>query len=221
MSELKPALERLADLASPPPDPLERLVRRRARALRNRRIRVAALALVVAAAGVGGALLAFGRSSVKPLPALRHHNGYAVEIPGALLGYEKKGLAILDAATDLPDGTKVDLYFFSADVESPAEATVEDGRIPIRMWNGFCHETEAGLEGTTTKVTVIVSPVSGLIRHGGSRIGGPPVTPPPYQPPRVRAVLGPNFERLTGDQVVVEGGTRRLVASRVIQLPSA
>jgi hypothetical protein len=219
MSELKSALERLADLASPPRDPLERLVRRRARAHRNRRIGVAALALVVAVAGVGGALFAFGRSSVRPLPALRHH-GYAVEIPGAPLGYEKKGLAIVDAATNLPGGTKVYLYLFSADVESPAEATVKNGRIPIHIWNGFCHQTEAGLEGTTTKVTVIVSPVSGLIRHGGSRIGGPQVTPPPYQPSSVRAILGPNFEKLTGDQVREDDGMRMLVASRVIQLPA-
>ena len=218
MPELKGGLERLAELAAAPDDAFERLARKRNRMQRNRRIGAALLAFAVAGSGVGLTLVAFGRSGIKPLPGLRIRSGYGIQFPEAPLGYEKKGLAILDAATNLPSGTKVNLYLFGADVESPDQAVVKDGRIPIRIWNGFCHQTEAGLEGTTTKVTAIVSPVSGFVPAGGGRIGGGQYTPPPWQPPGVQAVLGPNFERLTGDQVVNESGQRMLVASRVIQL---
>ncbi len=220
MPELKEGLERLAGLTAPPDDAFDRLSRKRGRTQRNRRIGAALLAFAVAGAGVGAALVALGRSGIKPLPALRIRNGYGIQFPDGPLGYERKGLAVIDAATNLPDGTKVNLYLFGADVESPGQAVVKDGRIPIRIWNGFCHETEAGLEGTTTKVTAVVSPVSGFVPAGGGRAGGGQYTPPPWQPPSVQAVLGPHFERLTGDQVVNQDGRRMLVASKLVQLPA-
>jgi hypothetical protein len=225
MPDFKAGLERLAELSAPPDDALDRLARKRNRMQRNRRIGAALLAFAVAGFGVGAALVALAGSDTEPLPILRIRNGYGIAIPTSPLGYEKKGMAILDAATNLPSGTKVSLYLFSADIETPGQSVVMDGRIPIRIWNGFCHQTERGLEGTTTKVTVVVSPLSSLVAHGGSRIGGTPPpgglgSPPPFQPPGVRAVLGQYFERLTGDQVIEENGTKRLIASTLIRLPA-
>ncbi|TMK78402.1 MAG: hypothetical protein E6G47_09810 [Actinobacteria bacterium] len=177
------------------------------------------VALVVAGAGIGTSFIAFGRSNLKPLPAVPVGHGYVIRFPDGPLGYEKKGLAILDAATNLPAGTKVDLYYFSAEEENPGETDVKDGRIPIRLWNGFCHATERGLEGTTMKITAIVSPVSTEVLGGGGRIRQP-APPPPWQPPSVQAVLGPYFEKVSGDQVVEQGGQRELVASTLFQLPA-
>jgi hypothetical protein len=223
MTDLKAGLGRLAELVTPTGDALDRLDRRRRRRTRNRRIGAALVALAVAGAGIGTAVLALGRSRPKPLPAVPNGHGYVIRFPDGPLGYEKKGLAILDAATNLPDQTKVDLYFFSVDEENPSEAVVADGRVPIRIWNGFCHATEAGIEGTTTKVTVTVSPVSTEIAIGGPYRppGASPYTPPPWQPASVQAVLGPHFEKLIGDQVVNVGGQRELVASKLFQLPAA
>lgn len=216
MPELKEGLERLAGLTAPPDDAFDRLARKRSRMQRNRRIGAALLALALAGFGLGGAFVALGRSG-KPLPVLRIRHGYGIQFPDGPLGYEKKGLAVFDAATNLPNGTKVSLYLFGADVETPGQAVVKDGRIPIRIWNGFCHETEQGLEGTTTKVTVVVSPVSQSI--AGGRVGGH-YSPQPQQPLDVQKALGPNFERLTGTQVVEDNGRRLLVASNLVRLPA-
>ena len=57
------------------------------------------VALVVAGAGIGTSFIAFGRSNLKPLPAVPVGHGYVIRFPDGPLGYEKKGLAILDAAT--------------------------------------------------------------------------------------------------------------------------
>src|SRR5438093_7713288 len=66
MRELKEGLERLAQLAAPPDDAFDRLARKRSRTQRNRRVGAALLAFAVAGAGVGAALVALGRSGVKP-----------------------------------------------------------------------------------------------------------------------------------------------------------
>lgn len=219
MAEVKGGLERLAELVTPPDDAFDRLARKRSRRQRNRRVGAALVALALAGAGMGTALIEFGRSGIKPLPALRIRHGYGIQFPDGPLGYEKKGLAVVDAATNLPDGTKVSLYLFGADVESPGQAVVKDGRIPIRIWNGFCHETEQGIEGTTTKVTVVVSPVSQSITAGG-RVGAGHYSPQPQQPLNVQKALGPNFERLTGEQVIEDNGRRLLVASKLVRLPA-
>jgi hypothetical protein len=215
MAEFTSALQSLADRVTPPDDAFQGLARRRRRRQRNRRIGAAVVALAVAGTGIGVALLALGGGDGRS-PGTG--GGYYVEIPSIPDGYDEKGLAILDAATNLPDGTVVDLYFYSADEENPDRGEVKDGAISIRIWNGFCHETEAGLEGSTWKVTVIASPVSQFGRIGGGRRGG--YSPEPQQPPSVQAELGPHFEKLTGDQVKEVGAERMLVASNVAQLPA-
>lgn len=75
MSELKSALERLADRAGRSANPLERLSRRRARVQRNRRMLTAALAFVIAAAGVGLTLTALAGWGKDRNLAAQHHKG--------------------------------------------------------------------------------------------------------------------------------------------------
>jgi hypothetical protein len=59
MPEPRELLERVAQRVSPRPDAFERLVRARRRRERNRRIAAGILALAVAAAGIGGVVVAF------------------------------------------------------------------------------------------------------------------------------------------------------------------
>lgn len=59
MSELRRLLEGVGERVSPPPDAFERLGRARRRRERSRRIAAGVLALVVAAAGIGGLVVAF------------------------------------------------------------------------------------------------------------------------------------------------------------------
>ncbi|HYZ11752.1 MAG TPA: hypothetical protein VE962_07635 [Actinomycetota bacterium] len=59
MDDLKPRLERLRDDLTPPDDPYDRLVQRRARKRRRQQIETAALALVMAAAGLAFAARVF------------------------------------------------------------------------------------------------------------------------------------------------------------------
>src|SRR5919197_324860 len=61
--------------------------------------------------------------------------GFYVLFPDEPLGWDEKGRAIIDPETNLPDGTIVDLYWFSADLESPGQGTVNHGRIPISVAN--------------------------------------------------------------------------------------
>ncbi len=55
--------------------------------------------------------------------------------PEAPRGHDDKGRAILDAETNLPDGTLVDLDFFSADTETETSGAVADGNIQLRVAN--------------------------------------------------------------------------------------
>lgn len=59
MSELRWVLERVGERVTPRPDAFERLVRARQRRERNRRVAAGILALVVAAAGLAGLVVAF------------------------------------------------------------------------------------------------------------------------------------------------------------------
>jgi hypothetical protein len=130
-------------------------------------------------------------------------------------GLGDRGLTILDAATNLPDGTKASLYFYSADIETPSFTVVEGGEVVIRAANNTCHEVPGGLEGSSFTVTLRIAPTfdSGCI---GCR------TPMQIlQPPEVAAVLGPNFENVGGEQVVESYGQKVIEIKRLYQLPAS
>ncbi|MGH2683434.1 MAG: hypothetical protein ACRDIX_09415 [Actinomycetota bacterium] len=183
----------------------------------SRRIGVAALAFAIAAAGIALAWWALPLNSRTP-GAVRSE-GFVIILPEESSGVDDRGLAILDAETNLPDGTIVALYYFSADVESPSRATVTDGRIESRVANNLCHDTEVGLIGTAVRVTVTVRPEYRNLGFGRRPGASPPV--PITQPPNVQKVLGAHFERLVGEQVQEVDGQRYLEASRTYELPSA
>lgn len=180
-----------------------------------RRIGVAALAFAVAAAGFALAWWALPRNA-RP-PGVAKSEGFAVILPKEPGGVDERGLSILDAETNLPDGTIVDLYYFSADVESPSGATVSDGQVEIRVANNLCHDTEVGLIGTAVRVTVTVRAEYAYV---GSRPFNSSPPPPVTQPPGVQEVLGPRFEQLVGPQVREVDGERYLETSRTYELPS-
>lgn len=67
MSEYRTLIDRVAERATPPHDAFERLTGRREKRHRNRRIGTALLAIVVAAVGLSGLLLAIGHTTRPPL----------------------------------------------------------------------------------------------------------------------------------------------------------
>jgi len=127
-------------------------------------------------------------------------------------------LIVLDATTNLPDGTVVDLYFYSSDLESPSREEVTSGIIPIRSANNTCHQTEAGLVGSDVRVTITVHPFLAWQGVGGP-FGFTPPSPSP-QPAAVQAALGPHFENVTGAQVKHQGDETYLQTSRFYELPA-
>lgn len=211
----------------PEPNGLERTLERRRRRDRNRRVLSAGLAMVIAASGLTGAYIAFrpgsevvrdrGFGPTASAPAGSASDQYSVILPGTPRGVDEQGRLILDADTNLPEGTIVELYQFSADAESPGQSAVAEGLIEIRNANNLCHETEVGLIGTTVEVSVEVRAEYPSFAGRAGRPGASPV-PPRTQPREVQEVLGPHFERLVGEQVREADGERYLQTSRVFEL---
>lgn len=52
----------------------------------------------------------------------------------------------------------MDVYWFSADRESPGRDEVTDRRIPLTVANKSCHETDLGLIGSDVRLSVTVLP---------------------------------------------------------------
>jgi hypothetical protein len=147
-------------------------------------------------------------------------SGYYVLFPDGPRGYDGRGRAILDADSNLPEGTLVDLDFFSADMGTQARGVVANERIELRVANASCHETEVGLIGTDMQIVVTARPE---YPHLGSMpIGGSPGRQPSpvLQPANVAAVLGLHFEQLIGDQVRVVEGKKMLEARQAYELPA-
>jgi hypothetical protein len=221
MDEYRRALDQLSRRVEPPLDAWGMLLKRRARKkLANRVIAgVVALTMTIAVVAIGIMLLR-SRSNTPASPdRTSTPAGYFVLLPDQPSGYDENGLAILDATTNLPEGTLVDLYIFSADAETPSGGVVKDGRIQTRVANNNCHETEMGLIGSSYRVTVTVSATPSSQVGIGVRGGGSPL-PSPMQPPEVQAILGPAFEHLTGDQVEERDGEKYLQTYGVYELPA-
>jgi hypothetical protein len=123
MTRLGERLSRAAEMVSPPEPALDRLRRRRERRDRNRRIGSAAVALAVAAGGVGGLLYAFGNLGRRAAPA---------DSPG---GFQASGPAPpVEAAVPLAPGQ----YFYEKSIRVlPDDPGVfEGGRVTEETWWG-------------------------------------------------------------------------------------
>src|SRR5712692_9888532 len=102
---------------------------------------------------------------------------FYIKLPSGPLGWDARGRAVLDAQTNLPAATIVQLYFFSADAEGPGMARVANGRLPIGVSNTLCHQTEVGLVGTDVRVEASVLP-----EYPAGSASGPLYGPRPAPP---------------------------------------
>jgi len=182
------------------------------------RLVAAAVGALVAATGIGGGAYMFfinrGPGSASATPA-----GYYIALPDEPLGAED-GLQILDATTNLPEGTVFELSIGSPDIEgSSGGPVIEAGLIRIRVANNACRESHGVLQSPSITVSVIVAPfdVSGPISGGRARSSPPDDSA--KQPQEVRAVLGDAFENLWGDQVKETDRGKMLQAEKSYNLP--
>jgi hypothetical protein len=154
---------------------------------------------------------------VRFVPAGAASTDYFIRLPAGPGAIDSKGLTILDAATNLPEGTLVSLYFSSKDEENPDTTTVHDGMIPIRVANNYCHLNEGNLTGSAWTIEVTIAPM-----YPSDAIGGRGLVPPPFytQPASVLAILGQHFENLYGDQVTQVDGVNQIKMSKDYQLPA-
>jgi hypothetical protein len=116
--------------------------------------------------------------------------------------------ATLTAITNLPDGTLLSMY---GGDEGTCCPPVKDGGIVVTAGNQTCYGPvgdAANSPGFDVEITA--RPDTGSLIFPGLSAS---TSSAPTQPPSVLDVLGPNFENLTGDQVVgQEDGSKWLVA---------
>lgn len=183
-----------------------------------------AVAVGVALLVVLGAGYATWRVLLPLRPGPGGREGYLLLLPRAASPPPKRseGGAVLRVATNLPEGT---LAVVEAIQVGGAAAgarqdrccpPVEGGTITVRLENRDCLLAPVVAEPSRGfRVRVVVAPDVGLLRpdcpdHAGCSLP---------QPEGVRAVLGPGFERVAGDQVTRVAGMRALVAEGTFDWP--
>jgi hypothetical protein len=149
------------------------------------------------------------------------HQGYFIDLPDLSTGVGPvHGYWTLTATTNLPDGTMYEAKSASTDGFSEGLSCCEEvqgGVITVRAGDDPCYRPVGSLGNGGATFTFEVRPVfDDFVSHGPPPLPGPSSSPrqPPTQPASVLAVLGEHFEGLTGDQVVVDGGVRELIATR-------
>jgi hypothetical protein len=173
--------------------------------------------LLVAAAGFGAAGFALFIGDRGPESSTAAPTKYHILLPDESLGTDDDGLQMLDAATNLPNGTQFDLSIGSPDIEGESGAGVKDGLIRIRVLNNSCREINGVLRSPQLRISVIVAPFHVFLSSGG--FGSPPLDDRTKQPAEVRAVLGDRFEQLSGEQVEETDQGKMLKAERTYRLP--
>jgi hypothetical protein len=130
------------------------------------------------------------------------------------------GTVRIVAPTNLPDGTlfstSTDVYGStpgtSASGEGSSGDSVKDGTMTFTIGNHSCN----GLVGAIGDSAGFAVTVTASAKPVGNWSGNPP----PQQPDSVVQILGPDFENLTGDQVVVNhDGSKSLVATATYTWP--
>ena len=124
--------------------------------------------------------------------------------------------------TNLPEGTLVDSYASAKEMEGPSPccAAVRDGMVLVELANNNCHRRDGELHGSIWQLRLTASPLIPSDIHSCPvfATGCPP--PPTPQPAGVYEALGRHFERLRGDQVIIEGRDRKLVATVRVAFPA-
>ena len=177
---------------------------------------VAFVSLLIAAAGCGRVVGGDGSTSGDPTPS-----GHFVLLPDEPSGTDNRGVLRLEARTNLPNGTLVDIGVRGPDIEGASTGhEVRDGVIAVRVAMNACHMVDGVLRAPPTGVVVNVAPFRTFASSsGGGR--GPRTPPPPKQPAAVRAILGERFERLEGDQVQHEERGNFISVKRTYRFPPA
>jgi hypothetical protein len=150
--------------------------------------------------------------------ARRSHRGYFIDMPlkAAPAGVETFDSAVVTVSSNLPDGTLAHLTTDAPGYggESQAVQRFVRGRLTLRP-GAQCDGDDDDL-GRGFNVQVIVVPDISLLFLDNYRPACRRFTAcgaGPFQDHSVQDVLGPNFERLRGDDVTTIFGTRALVAS--------
>jgi hypothetical protein len=154
---------------------------------------------------------------VRFVPAPAASMNYYINLPTEPGAVDSKGLTILDAETNLPEGTMIWLYFSSKDSETPTQSEVADGKIRVRVANNECHGLGSTLTGSNLTARITASPVDWDFIIFGPE--GPHTQP--HQPDAVLAILGQHFENMTGPQVTQVGEDNEIQISKDYQLPAS
>jgi hypothetical protein len=125
------------------------------------------------------------------------------------------GRYTVSVSTNLPDGTLTDLEYSDALAEGrECCVSVVQGAIQVPLVNNHCVDNGT-LQGSDVTIQVIAAPNFAFMQHE------PPGSwnEAPIQPDSVIAVLGTNFENLTGPDVQMDGDMHMLIGSQKYQLP--
>jgi hypothetical protein len=170
--------------------------------------------LLVTAAGCGRVVGGDGPTDGDPIPS-----GHFVLLPDEPSGTDQRGVLLLEARTNLPNGTRVDIGVGGPDIEGVSSGRpVRDGVIDVRVAMNACRKVDGVLRAPPIGVIVSVAPFNTFAFPSGR---GPGAVPPPKQPAAVRTILGERFERLEGDQVQHEERGNFISVKRTYRFPPA
>jgi hypothetical protein len=175
---------------------------------------VAVVALLTAAAGCGRLGAGDGSASGDPIPS-----GHFVLLPDEPSGADRRGVLLLEARTNLPNGTRVDIGVGGPDIEGTSTGhRVRDGIIEVRVAMNACRMGDGALRAPPIGVILSVAPFNTFAYPSGR---GPRTSLPPKQPAEVRAILGERFERLEGNQVQREERGNFILVKKTYRFPPA
>jgi hypothetical protein len=137
-------------------------------------------------------------------------SGYYILLPdqGGITATPNQQFSVrMTAITNLPEGT---LVGWNAGDTGTCCPPVSDGKIVMTFGDSSCYGPVGDVGNSPGfDVEITARPDTGDLKFIGPGTNGPP-----EQPPSVIDVLGPHFENLTGDQVVVQqDGSKWLVSN--------
>jgi hypothetical protein len=139
---------------------------------------------------------------------------YWVSLPTAAAGPNDDGSYEIDSTTDLPDGTVAYIDVESTQSGSGFFQSVDGSQLVIGVANNDCTNDGGVVSSVPFTLRVSVAPDYRLY------LDGPPPPTPHWQPDSVYAILGDDFQNLTGPDVTKVAGMNILQVSGEYQLPS-